>query len=122
MGETALMARSAQPHLEFKRRPDRCPCCGRGGLTLDYHHWRYGEDEQGVYLCRGCHTWIHCGGAQPSKDADWLAECIANLCDLHVRLHGDVDATEILVRYNLPAVEPLVEAGLEQTENCGRPS
>lgn len=97
----------------YAERPDKCPLCGSEVSGIDFHHWRYGENELGCYLCRGCHDEIHRGEASPDY-VNWLVNCMGNLVEEHMRHHGtDYSVDVILERYNLPNVDDLVENAIE---------
>lgn len=98
---------------EYAERPDECPLCGNEEPGLDFHHWRYGDDEIGCYLCRECHDLIHEGDAQ-TDNPDWLVHCIDNLVRLHVSHHDETTVEDIRERYNLPDVGVLVESALNE--------
>jgi hypothetical protein len=97
----------------FVDEPKSCPLCDGSDSELDFHHWRYGDDKQGCYLCRGCHDSIHEDGAQPSVDANWLPEVVENLVKHHYEYHDNLNKYEILSRYNVTS-EKLVEYGIQQ--------
>lgn len=100
----------------YDERPDECPLCGAEQTGLDFHHWRYGENEVGCYLCRDCHDDIHQGKAQRSN-SNWLVHCIGNLVAQHLEYHNDEpDAEQIVDRYNLPEVRDLVEMKIEDRD------
>lgn len=104
------------PESEFQERPDTCPLCGTSPDDgLDFHHWRYGENKAGCYLCRDCHDRIHADGARPEKDLDWLLKAIENLIRWHEETHEDTTAAAIAERYNIPSKE-LVECVLTDVE------
>jgi hypothetical protein len=68
------------PKPEFQDRPDACPVCGKAPTEeLDFHHWRYGENKAGCYLCRDCHDRVHAEEARPEKMPDWLMKAVENL-------------------------------------------
>jgi len=106
----AVMAAGFEPRsrgTEYKKRPDECPLCGNEQNGLDFHHWRYGENEVGCYLCRDCHDDVHKGAK--AANAGWLVPCIKNTVNLHFKYHNDeVDAEQILNRYNMPEVKDVV--------------
>jgi hypothetical protein len=91
----------------YEERPSECPLCGTSGGGLDFHHWRYGDNELGCYLCRDCHDRIHSGGAG-TQNPNWLVLCVKNLTREHVENHGPDSPEVIIDRYNLPDVEDLV--------------
>jgi len=98
----------------YRERPDACPLCGDAESGLDFHHWRYGEDEVGCYLCRECHDGVHRGDAS-TENPDWLVHCIKNLVELHLEPQGgEGDVGGIMERYNLPDVEVLVSRAVEE--------
>lgn len=99
--------------------------CGSEQTGLDFHHWRYGENEQGCYLCRDCHDDVHAGDAD-TENPDWLLHCIYNLVALHIEHHysdaeslegstitGDIDVLRVIDRYNLPENPNLVETAIQ---------
>lgn len=94
------------PASEFRERPDTCPLCGKSpDDELDFHHWRYGANKTGCYLCRDCHDRIHDRGARPDQNVDWLLQAIENLIHYHEQNHGDTNAAAIADRYNIPSKE-----------------
>jgi hypothetical protein len=98
----------------YTERPDVCPVCGREESGLDFHHWRYGEDEIGCYLCRECHDEVHEGKAN-TRNVAWLVPCIENLVEMHIANHEQHPSPKtILSRYNLPDVEDIVEKAIEE--------
>jgi len=99
---------------DYEERPDACPLCGTEQAGLDFHHWRYGENEVGCYLCRACHDAVH-EGAASTQNAGWLVPCVKNLVAQHLEYHNDhQDVDAILTRYNLPEIGDIVELGLEE--------
>lgn len=99
--------------FEFRKRPDKCPLCGTDS-GLDFHHWRYGENKVGCYLCRDCHDAIHEGPAN-TQNPGWLVPCVKNLVERHVQHHNDLqDVDVILDRYNLPDIKDIVENALQK--------
>lgn len=96
------------PESDFREVPDACPLCDTSSDELDFHHWRYGENKAGCYLCRDCHDRIHTGGARPEEDADWLLKAIENLICCHQEQWEGVSIPAIVERYNIPS-EDLVE-------------
>lgn len=116
----------------YGARPDTCPLCGSEQTGLDFHHWRYGEDERGCYLCRECHDAVHAGDAG-TENPDWLLHCISNLVELHIEHHQDadldagfsdsdsdgvpVDVSSIIARYNLPENIDLVSTAIQVGRN-----
>lgn len=103
---------------DFVDEPESCPLCGEADSELDFHHWRYGDNKQGCYLCRTCHDAVHDGRAQPSMSNDWLLRAVGNLAELHFEHHGSLEQTEILRRYNVTS-EKLVEYGIQQVNQEG---
>jgi hypothetical protein len=102
-----------EPGIDYDERPERCPLCMTEETGLDFHHWRYGENEIGCYLCRECHDDIHRGKAKTSN-VNWLVHCVRNLVEQHSERHdGEPDTEEILERYRLPDVEDLVAMAIE---------
>lgn len=101
---------------EFRDPPGTCPLCETASDgRLDFHHWRYGENKVGCYLCRECHDRVHAGGARPKEDADWLLKAVENLIRDHKEYHGDTFVTNITERYNIPS-EGLVECVLQDMD------
>jgi hypothetical protein len=106
------------PQEKFYEEPDRCPLCLSTEGELDFHHWRYGDDPAGCYLCRGCHNQVHTRGAKPSQSADWLLECVNALAELHNENHPPADAQTLADRYNLPTADLVsVSVPAAQLEN-----
>jgi len=100
------------PEAEFIDRPDTCPLCGAPAIEgLDFHHWRYGKNRTGCYLCRDCHDLVHADGARPEENPGWLMQAVGNLVREHADRHGDANAGAIAARYNIPS-ERLVESVL----------
>lgn len=98
------------PESEFRDWPDKCPLCGTSpDDRLDFHHWRYGSNKAGCYLCRGCHDRIHAGGARPDENPDWLLKAIENLIRCHAEHQDQISVSAIVERYNIPS-EKLVES------------
>ena len=114
----------------YGARPDACPLCGAERTGLDFHHWRYGENERGCYLCRDCHDAVHAGDAG-TENPNWLLHCISNLVTLHVEHHIDdvgadaipnlddegaaasgVNIPSIIDRYNMPENPDLVATAI----------
>lgn len=100
----------------YQDRPDTCPLCGDEDTGLDYHHWRYGENKTGCYLCRQCHDEIHSNGAR-TENPDWLLIAIKNLAEAHTE-HREQSTTpkinHLIDRYNLPENQDLVATALER--------
>lgn len=104
------------PEPEFRDQPDLCPLCNSCPTDgLDFHHWRYGENKAGCYLCRNCHDKIHAGGARPEEDPDWLLSVIENLLRLHADQRGEIRPSAIVERYHIPS-EGLVESVISRAE------
>nr|WP_092934959.1 hypothetical protein [Natrinema hispanicum] len=101
---------------DFIEEPESCPLCGKSNSELDFHHWRYGDNKQGCYLCRDCHDSIHEGDALPSENNNWLIEAVENLVRDHFERHGDLEKYEILSRYNVTS-EKLVEYGIQKMKS-----
>lgn len=101
---------------DFLDEPESCPLCGEEDTELDFHHWRYGDNKQGCYLCRNCHDAVHEGGAQPSMSDNWLIDTVENLVGLHLEYHGNLEKNEILSRYNVTSGK-LVEYGIQQIDS-----
>jgi uncharacterized protein YlaI len=96
-----------------KDRPDACPLCERVESGLDFHHWRYGDNKIGCYLCRECHDLIHQGKASPAN-SDWLVYAIGNLVEQHTSEHNNSPSIdEVVNRYNLPGVKDLVRMAID---------
>lgn len=92
------------PESEFRDRPDMCPLCGEVSTAgLDFHHWRYGENKAGCYLCRDCHDHVHADGARPGEDTEWLMNAVENLIRYHMKYQGETSVTAIVERYNIPS-------------------
>lgn len=105
-----------KPRREYQKRPASCPLCNSTTTGLDFHHWRYGDNEQGCYLCRDCHDAVHEGQAS-RNNPDWLKYCVKNLVTKHIDYGGKPHLDEIMDQYNLTHVEILVEQALgEATE------
>lgn len=104
------------PSSEFQERPDCCPLCGISSTAdLDYHHWRYGDNKVGCYLCRDCHDDVHAGGARPEQNSNWLLDAVENLLQTHAEQHDDTTVSEIVDRYNIPS-KGLVECVIEEID------
>jgi len=104
------------PETEFIDRPDVCPLCGESSADgLDFHHWRYGENKTGCYLCRECHDHVHAGGARPDENSRWLMQAVENLIREHSNRRENTTAAAIAERYNIPS-EALVEAVISDIE------
>jgi|GEM_PF-2337187 len=101
---------------DLKERPTECRLCNSKQTGLDFHHWRYGENEVGCYLCRDCHDRIHEGKAD-RDNPDWLKHCIRKTVKLHLEYGGDADLAEISEQYSLPNVDILVEKAIENYTN-----
>lgn len=62
----AVEAAGFEPRVKgtgYQERPDACPLCETEQTGIDFHHWRYGENEVGCYLCQDCHDGVHQKGA-----------------------------------------------------------
>jgi len=93
----------------FREEPDACLLCDSSPTErLDFHHWRYGDNKAGCYLCRDCHDRVHAGGARPQEDSDWLIKAVENLILSHMEQQKDTNVAAITDRYNIPS-EGLVE-------------
>jgi hypothetical protein len=103
------------PQEKFYEKPDRCPLCESTESDLDFHHWRYGDDPVGCYLCRGCHDELHTRGDKPSESLDWLLECVNALVELHNENHTPTDAQTVADKYNLPTAD-LIHASVPATQ------
>ncbi len=114
---SAVEAAGFEPHSKgtgYRVRPDACPLCGSEQSGLDFHHWRYGNNELGCYLCRRCHDVIHRGDAE-AKTPGWLVACVENLIDRHLEYHNDIQEVDaILSRYNLPDIGDLIAKELDE--------
>lgn len=98
---------------DYEERPDGCPLYGTEQTGLDFHHWRYGENEVGCYLCRECHDAIHQGKAK-TANSGWLPYCVDNLVARHLEYHPDSSDVDVIVeRYNLPNVSDLIARAIE---------
>ncbi|WP_147441213.1 homing endonuclease associated repeat-containing protein [Halorubrum sp. Atlit-26R] len=100
------------PVRNTRERPSTCPLCESVDTGLDFHHWRYGENETGCYLCRECHDTVHKGDGE-AKQPGWLPAAIENLVDKHLQEGGQRDVEVIVEMYNLPDVDDLVRRELE---------
>lgn len=104
------------PESEFRERPDTCPLCGTSPDDgLDFHHWRYGDNKAGCYLCRDCHDQVHAGGARPDENSDWLMKAVENLIRYHEKRREDASVGTIVERYNIPS-QGLVECVITNIE------
>jgi hypothetical protein len=104
------------PDSEFGEPPDTCPLCETvSDGRMDFHHWRYGENKAGCYLCRDCHDAVHTGGARPESDPDRLLKTVENLIRCHAEHHEDTSVSVIVERYNIPS-KGLVECVITDTE------
>lgn len=100
----------------FREPPDACLLCGElPDAGLDFHHWRYGENKAGCYLCRECHDDVHAGGARPDNDPGWLMNAVENLISCHAKHSEETSAQAITIRYNIPSRE-LVESAMSNVE------
>lgn len=98
----------------YEERPKACPLCGTEQTGLDFHHWRYGKNEKGCYLCRECHDTIHEGEAS-TDNPDWLLHAVENLVTAHLENHDDDPGpADLCDRYNLTNIEELVAAALDK--------
>lgn len=113
----AVEAAGSEPRsqgTQYEERPDACPLCGVEQSGLDFHHWRYGENEVGCYLCRDCHDDIHQGDAK-IKNPGWLVPCVKNPVELHLEYHPDNrDVDQIVNRYSLPDIADIVKKAVEK--------
>jgi len=101
---------------EFRDPPDECRLCGAApDAGLDFHHWRYGENKTGCYLCRACHDDVHADGARPDEDSRWLMDAVENLIRCHAKHSGETDVRAIANWYNIPS-EGLVASALSNIE------
>lgn len=101
---------------EFRERPDACRLCGNApDAGLDFHHWRYGENKAGCYLCRACHDDVHAGGARPDNDPGWLIDAVKNLIRCHAKHSEGASVRAITTRYNIPS-EGLVASAMSNME------
>jgi hypothetical protein len=99
--------------IEAMERPPECPLCGFDERALDFHHWNYGDDPFGCYLCRDCHDIVHAGNGD-RRNEDWLTHSVFNLVEEHTRQGHPPEVAKILSRYNLARLEPLVEVAVER--------
>ncbi|WP_436932455.1 homing endonuclease associated repeat-containing protein [Halosimplex halobium] len=100
----------------FQEPPDACRLCGTSpDAGLDFHHWRYGENKAGCYLCRECHDAVHASGARPDSNPGWLMDAVENLIRCHAKHSEDTSAGAITTRYNIPSQE-LVESAMSNVE------
>ncbi|MBO4249369.1 hypothetical protein IL252_16270 [Halomicrobium sp. IBSBa] len=95
-----------------KDRPDGCRLCNTADTGLDFHHWRYGDNELGCYLCRECHDQIH-EGKGGRHNTDWLKHCVTNTVELHLESGGSSDLATIKEQYNFPDIDVLIKQTLE---------
>jgi len=102
--------------IDSKERPDACRICDISQSGLDFHHWRYGENKIGCYLCRDCHDKIHEGKADRSN-VDWLHHSVRKLVHLHIENGGKPDLDTINRRYSLPNIDVLVERAIESYDD-----
>jgi hypothetical protein len=92
------------PESEFQEEPEACLLCNSSPTErLDFHHWRYGDNKAGCYLCRDCHDQVHAGGARPQEDADWLLQAVENLIRIHKEQQDNTSVAAITDRYNIPS-------------------
>ncbi|WP_147439932.1 homing endonuclease associated repeat-containing protein [Haloarcula sp. Atlit-7R] len=98
---------------DFRNKPSVCQLCDSPTRKLDFHHWRYGSNKAGCYLCRDCHDQVHADGARPREDTDWLITAVENLIRAHRERGKKIDASTISERYNIPS-ENLVEHVIEK--------
>jgi hypothetical protein len=83
-------------------KPDHCRLCEDDSHDeYGFHHWRYGDEPTGCYLCHECHDLIHDKGRYPNHSDGWLLETIDALANEHEQLHGDVTDEELTERYNV---------------------
>lgn len=99
----------------MRERPERCPLCSEASSGLDFHHWRYGENEAGCYLCRSCHDAVHEDGANPEQNPDWLVEAVKNIIVHHADHHDSAVTRKIKQRYNIPS-QDIVEYAISKTD------
>jgi len=100
---------------DFREPPDTCKLCGEPPEEeLDFHHWRYGENKAGCYLCRECHDDVHASGARPEHSPDWLMQAVENLIQAHATYSREISAAAIADHYNIPS-QDLVEVVLSDT-------
>ena len=103
-----------EPIEDAKDRPGECCLCNTQDTGLDFHHWRYSNNEIGCYLCRECHDQIHEGKAG-RHNTDWLKHCVRNTVELHLEYGGSADLVEIKEQYNFPDIDVLIEQTLENS-------
>lgn len=113
--EEAGFSSREQRKEQYRDRPDCCPLCEQSGI-LDFHHWKYGENESGCYLCRDCHEAVHQGKAKPNRNSAWLTFAVENLIRRHADIHGSINENDVLERYNLGS-EELLKYCLEKLES-----
>lgn len=83
-----------------------CPLCRLsieelGVSRLDYHHWQR-EPDQGICLCRPCHTAI--GGGKTDSELDWEAQ------QLGLRNKHDLQLTRLALREQVVATHDTLKA------------
>ncbi|WP_394295361.1 homing endonuclease associated repeat-containing protein [Haloferax sulfurifontis] len=104
------------PQSAFREPPDACRLCGDApDVGLDFHHWRYGENKAGCYLCRACHDDVHAAGARPDNDPGWLMGAVENLIRCHAKHSEETSVRAITTRYNIPS-EGLVASAMSNVE------
>mgnify|MGYP000058940644 FL=1 len=100
--------------IEAMERPDRCPLCESEQGSLDFHHWNYGEQPFGCYFCRECHDVVHDGkGARTNEN--WLKHSVFNLIEAHVDEGHPPVVEDVVSRYNLARLVPLVKLALDSS-------
>lgn len=100
----------------FREPPNTCRLCGEApDAGLDFHHWRYGENKVGCYLCRKCHDSVHADGARPDNNPGWLMKAVENLIRCHAKHSEDTSTGAIVTRYNIPS-QGLVESAMSNVE------
>lgn len=83
-------------------RFQKCAVCSRQD-DVDFHHWDY-QTNQGVYLCRECHEFIHADLSRPSEGEgeEWITKAIPRLLKRHDRHNEDNSIQHVMSRYNIP--------------------
>lgn len=120
--QAGLSTNQTIPQDQFIEPPDKCPLCGGRARDLDFHHWRYGSDPVGCYLCRGCHKEIHSRGGRPSDNVSWLLDTVAALTEIHIENHGRIREETVAERYNVPSAELVNAAASDVIAAAGRPA
>jgi len=89
--------------------PERCVCCGatQDKAEIDFHHWRYNDEEPGCFLCRNCHSHIHRGvraSAQTRRAGwHWKRDAVRRLLDLAAdHNHGFDSVDQFCKHFGIP--------------------